>query len=150
MIIYRPSDFLEISPIWRNKLWSDQYKFEPTSCMIYPRGYDIEIPNKYSPVFFAAEFDGQIIGVYSGHRTSSEHFRARGLYVDPNFRGQGISRMLLKLLIKEAVAQQTKLLWTTPRQVSWPAYESLGFTQDSEFMHEGFRYGPNCYASLKL
>lgn len=150
MITYRPSDFSEVAPIWREKLWSAEYDFQPTSCMIYPIGYDIDIPKKYSAVFFVAEDGNKIVGVYSGHLTSDEHFRARGLYVDPEYRGQGISRQLFNLILAEAQKQNAKLLWTTPRQGSWATYASFGFTQDSEFMTEGFRYGPNCYASLKV
>ena len=150
MITYREAGFSDVAPIWKTKLWGPDYNFEPTSCMCYPEGYDGNIPHKFKPIFFIAEDQGSVVGVYSGHLTSISHFRARGLFVEPDYRGQGVSRQLLNLLIVEARKQQASLLWTTPREISWPVYAKLGFKQDSEFMHKGFRFGPNCYASIIL
>lgn len=150
MITYRHSTFEEVSPVWKEKLWGEAYKFEPTSAMCFRGGYDAEINRKYPPMFLVAEDGGRIVGVLSGHLTSSEHFRARGLFVDPDYRHQSIATTLILMMADEGRRRNARLLWAAPRASSWPIFEGLGFKKESDFTHEGFLFGPNCYVSLAL
>jgi GNAT superfamily N-acetyltransferase len=117
---------------------------------MYLGGYDGRIPEKYTPLFFAAVHDSKVVGVVSGHHSTDEFFRLRGLYVDDSMRGHGVSVHLINAVIEAAKQRNCKMLWATPRPVSLPIFEKLGFTKDSDFTHEGFAFGPNCYVSLKL
>lgn len=150
MIEIRKSTFDEIAPYWRNFLWDARYDFQPVSCMLYLKGYDASIVEKYRPEFFVAAINGITAGVVSAHATSAEHFRLRGLCVLPNFQENGVGRALVQATIDEARRQHYKMLWAAPRKSAWEYYEKLGFQRASEFTNEGFLYGPNCYAVLTV
>lgn len=145
----RPCDYADVEKLWR-KLWDERYDFKPTSSMLYLSGYDGNIPKIYSPTFLGAYSNKQLVGVFSGHLTTPEHFRGRGLFIEDSARGAGVGSLLITTLLKEAAAQGAKMLWATPREKSLPLFLKLGFTQDSDFTHEGFLFGPNCYVSKKI
>lgn len=145
----RPCDYADVEKLWR-KLWDERYDFKPTSSMLYLSGYDGNIPKKYLPVFLSAYRETELVGVFSGHLTTSVHFRGRGLFIEDSARGAGVGSLLITALLQEAALQGAKMLWATPREKSLPLFLKLGFTQDSDFTHEGFLFGPNCYVSKKL
>jgi GNAT superfamily N-acetyltransferase len=149
-LVVVPSNFNSVAVIWRKYLWDKRYDFKPTSSMLYLGGYDDQIPHKYQPSFFIALFENQIAGVISGHKTTEDHFRMRGICVLPEFRKKGISQILMKAIINEAKKNGCKLLWSTPRQGALRQYEKIGFIVRSDFTHEGFLFGPNCYVSMDL
>lgn len=142
----RHCGYEHVRPLWK-KLWDDRYDFQPTSSMLYLSGYDGHIPQKYSPIFLGAYQNNALVGVFSGHLTSPQHFRGRGLYIEDSARGFGVGSLLITRLSEEAKAQGASLLWATPREASLALFLKLGFTQDSAFTHEGFLFGPNCYVS---
>lgn len=148
MIYYRKSTYDEILPLWK-KLWS-KHDFESTSCMLYLGGYDPNIPKKYAPCFFAAIENDRPIGVLSAHHSSPEHCRLRGLFVEPEFRNNGVASKLVEMAIGFAQNSHAKLVWATPRRNSLGIFMLLGFNQTGDFITEGFQYGPNCYVSLSL
>jgi GNAT superfamily N-acetyltransferase len=107
---------------------------------------DNRISKRYTPIFFGV-FDGdKLIGVNSGHRTKDDEYRSRGLWVDPNYRGRKIAKILLQATINRSVKEGCKLIWTLPRQSSMPTYSSVGFEKQSDWISEGMKYGPNCIA----
>jgi GNAT superfamily N-acetyltransferase len=150
MIKVIPSNFEQVAPAWEKYLWDNRYKFEATSCMLYLGGYDGQIAEKYKPFFWTAFLDGQMAGVVSGHATSAEHFRLRGLCVLPNYRNKGCASTLIGAVVEEARNQSFQLVWTAPRQHSLGIFQNLGFKKTSDFTNEGFMFGPNCYAALKI
>ena len=40
-------------------------------------------------------------------------------------------------------------MWTVPRKSAMPAYQSVGFVQQSDWFDDG-QFGPNCIASKYL
>ena len=100
--------------------------------------------------FWKVEIDGDIAGVNSGFVTEPSSFRSRGLYVRPEYRGQGVAKTLLQMAITQASALACDHVWSMPRQSAIHAYESVGFSKCSDFFDKNVEFGPNCYAELKL
>ena len=141
----------EILPIWKEELWPDRVSpIEPVSAMEYLGGYDLKLQEE-EPIFFGiSDDDGTICAVNSIVRTSLFFFRSRGLWVNPEKRGQGLAKQLLQHSIGEARAQHAQGLWSAPRKSAWPAYESVGFIRTSDWFDEGMEFGPNCYVLVSL
>jgi GNAT superfamily N-acetyltransferase len=118
----------EIHSIWANQLWSTRSSpIEPTSAMCFLNGYDMD--NMAStPTFYGYIIDNRIVGVNSGHACPNQHnYRSRGLWVDPDYRGQGIGQQLLTATIKQGQQEGYTQIWSYPRQTSWPTYLAVGF-----------------------
>lgn len=145
---YREATYAEVFPLWK-KLW-DKHDFDSTSSMLFMGGYDPDIPKKYTPHFFAATLGERIVGVLSVHPSSEKHSRMRGLFVEPEYRQQGVALKLIELCIDCARRSGAELIWAAPRATSLDIFINLGFTQNTDFVSDGFTYGPNCYVSLKL
>jgi len=145
-------DFETILLFWKEKIWPDREStIKPMSSMMYQGGYDMSIYEKYTPTFFAVyNVVGEIVGVNSGHRTSDELYRSRGIWVDPRYRKLGVSGVLFCELHGQAMKEGCKALWSVPRKEALPAYKSVGFIQTSEFFDEGMEFGPNCYVYKEL
>ena len=63
---------------------------------------------------------------------------SKDLYVDKEFRGAGIGRMLMKAAKEFAIATNSKGLALSTAKTNTLAqklYESLGFNKDNEFYH---------------
>ena len=101
---------------------------------------------KYEPTFWAARSEGNLIGVNSGFKTNDDIYRSRGLYVSPKYRGEGVSKMLLKLTINSAKQEECRIIWTMPRKDSLFAYENVGFRKIGGWIDKGVEFGPNCIA----
>jgi GNAT superfamily N-acetyltransferase len=82
----------------------------------------------------------------SGFRTDEKVYRSRGLYVTPEKRGAGLSKMLLKLTIATAKKENCRIIWTMPRKSALFAYENVGFYKIGKWIDEGVEFGPNCIA----
>lgn len=140
----------EVLPIWHDRLWPGRTsKIEPTSAIKYLGGYDM-LNMQAVPVFFSVRTNDRIIAVNSIVRCADGSARSRGLWVDPEFQKQGYARIVLECSILQAKDWQASHLWTMPRKSAWPAYQSVGFTQSSDWFDEGVEFGPNCYATKKL
>jgi len=61
------------------------------------------------------------------------HYRSRGLYVFPNFRGKGIGTILLKATIAQAMVESAVLCWSYPKKTSWKSYLAAGFELASDW-----------------
>lgn len=145
-------DFETILPIWQNKLWPNRKSpIRPMSSMTYKGGYDTDIYIKYQPTFFAVyNIVGEIIGVNSGHKTSDNLYRSRGIWVDPRYRRKGVSGVLFCELHGQAMKEGCKAIWSIPRKQALSAYEKYGFRCTSSFFNEGMEFGPNCYVYKEL
>lgn len=140
----------EILPIWKEELWPDRVSpIEPVSAMKYLGGYNLEIQDE-DPIFFGAHSKGVIYGVNSIVRTAPTQFRSRGLWVDPEKRGQGLGKDLLKWSMSAAKHHGAREVWSAPRKSAWPTYESVGFIRTSDWFDEGMEFGPNCYVLVSL
>ena len=155
---YSETTFEEIYDLWNEGLWPNRVsKIESRSSLSWDaklwEGYgNISITKqketiwKYEPTFWAAKSDGKLIGVNSGFKTNDNIYRSRGLYVSPEYRREGVSKMLLKLTINSAKKGECRIIWTMPRKSALSAYESVGFNKDGRWSDEGVEFGPNCIA----
>jgi GNAT superfamily N-acetyltransferase len=145
-------NFETILPIWNDKLWLGRVSdIKPMSSMVYLGGYDVSIYKKYSPTFFAVyNSAGDIIGVNSGHKTTDNLYRSRGLWVDPLYRLKGISGILFCELYGQAIKESCIAIWSIPRKTALPAYKKYGFKQTSEFFDNAMEFSPNCYVYKEI
>jgi len=120
-----------ISDIWQNQLWPDRPDIETHSAMTWPGDYPDNTHDMsiflYDVTYWGAYQDSDLVGVNSGHRTSPEHYRSRGLWVDPAHRLQGISKQLFSQTQAQAVSEGCIMIWSLPRMSAIRAYQSAGF-----------------------
>lgn len=124
----------DILPIWQYKLWPNRTTpITPVSAMCYLNFYDIDNMST-TPSFFGYIVDNKIVGVNSGHSCpKSNSYRSRGLWVHPNYRGQGIGQQLLKATIAKGFDEDRTMIWSYPRKTSWNTYAAVGFHLDTEW-----------------
>ena len=116
----------------------------------YGYTHDMRIFKNYIPTFFGVYDKNKLVGVNSGHRTKDKEYRSRGLWVDPDYRGKKIGKILLQSTINKSIEEGCDLVWTLPRQSSMPTYNSVGFEKQSDWINEGMMYGPNCIAIFNI
>jgi GNAT superfamily N-acetyltransferase len=155
---YFETTFEEIYDIWNEGLWPNRVsKIESRSSLswnakLWEDYGNISITKqkeriwKCEPTFWAARSDGKLIGVNSGFKTNDDIYRSRGLYVSPEHRGIGVSKILLKLTIATAKKENCRIIWTMPRKSALFAYENVGFRKIGKWIDEGVEFGPNCIA----
>lgn len=151
--LLRKAEFAEIKPIWTEKLWPGRKStIRPVSPINHAFQYDPAILNSRPEFWVLTNHSNrnEIIGTVSGYTTSSSHYRSRGLYVSPEYRGRGLSKLLLRAPLQSAKNKKAAVLWTFPRLSAWPVYEKFGFIRRSEWTEEGMEFGPNCLACLEL
>jgi|TARA_B110000483_G_scaffold228301_1_gene290994 GNAT superfamily N-acetyltransferase len=124
--------FNEVLPIWEHKLWVGRHSaIEPMSAMTWPFEGDPEPIDmsifEFSPTFWGTYINKELVGVNSGHRTTSEQYRSRGIWVDPAHRGKGIAQTLFALLINQAIVEGCSMAWSIPRKSALTAYTNAGF-----------------------
>jgi len=86
-----------------------------------PEGHRQAIEN-LTKVMFVAETEGRIAGF-------SELFESEvnAVYVHPNYSRQGVGKLLLNLLEKEAIAQQINELQLSASTNAKPFYQACGY-----------------------
>jgi GNAT superfamily N-acetyltransferase len=147
--------FQEILPIWQNKLWPNRVsKIETHSAMTWPythpnQPYSTDVFN-YPATFFGIFDQDKLVAVNSGHLTTQQEYRSRGLWVDPEYRGMGVAQMILISTIEQAKQEGAEMIWSIPRLTALSAYERVGFKTVGDIIDEGVEFGPNvyCYRSL--
>jgi ribosomal protein S18 acetylase RimI-like enzyme len=123
----------EILVIWQKELWLNRSSpIESNSAMNFLSGYDMG-NMATRPTFFGYIIDEKIIGVNSGHGCRDGSYRSRGLWVHPNCRKKGIGRSLLQEAVNQGMKEQCKMIWSYPRQSSWPTYSGVGFKLASDW-----------------
>lgn len=126
--------FDQIVPYWI-KLWPWHTKetLQPHSNMLYTGGF---FGLHYTPevTYFAVIVDGDIAGVNSGHITTDNLYRSRGLWVDPTYRGNGFGVALLTASINKSIELGCDGSWSFPRDTSWKTYEAAGFNLTGDWI----------------
>jgi GNAT superfamily N-acetyltransferase len=101
--------------------------------MCFLNGYDM-INMSSTPTFFGYIINDKIVAVNSGHACPNQNnYRSRGLWVDPNYRSQGIARQLLTATIEQGHSEGYDQIWSYPRQSSWSTYQAVGFELVSDW-----------------
>ena len=147
--------FETICHVWQKHLWQNRVSpIETHSAMTWPFDgnpieYDMDIFN-YEPNFFAIFQRQEIVGVNSGHRTKHNIYRSRGIWVHPDHRKKGVSKMLFDATEKQARNEGCNMIWSIPRKSALPAYTKFGFETVGDFFDEGMEFGPNIYVTKEL
>lgn len=135
--------FDEISKVWALDLWKDrQSPITPMSSMVCLGGYDMSIYNNV-PTFFAIKDIDKIVAVNSGHMTINGYYRSRGLWVDKQYRRQGLTYILFNALYDQAKIENAKYVWSFPKEESLQPYIKNGFTVRSNIVDN--ELGPHYY-----
>jgi GNAT superfamily N-acetyltransferase len=139
-------DFETVRSVWLKSLWHGRTDVKPMSSMVFNNFgvYDMTIYTEYKPTFWAVYNDNRVIAVNSGFRTEKDLYRSRGIWVDHNYRGQGISEQLFQALENQAVLEGCTSMWSYPKKEALSAYERFGFVPCSEWISSN-KYGTNCY-----
>lgn len=125
-------NFDTIKNIWEKDLWPNRTSaIETHSAMTWPfegnpEPIDMNVFT-YEPTFLGAYIDNELVGVNSGHRTTNEQYRSRGIWVDPDYRKRGVSQMLFLMTAHQAKVEGCEMLWSIPRKTALPAYAKFGF-----------------------
>lgn len=139
-------DYETIYIVWRDKLWPGRVSpIRAMSSMQYLGGYNVAVYDLYTPTFWGLYCNDGLIGVNSGYRSTDDAYCSRGLWIDENHRGKGLSKLLFVELEKQALSEGCQALWSIPRVTSFPAYKSFGFEASSDWFTEGMEFGPNRY-----
>lgn len=147
--------FEEINSIWSTKLWPNRVsKIETHSAMTWPptnfgKPYSMEVFT-YPATFLGIYDNNKLIAVNSGHLTNKHEYRSRGLWVDPEYRGQKLAQQILLATIDQAKKETRGLIWSIPRLTALPAYEKVGFKTVGDVVDEGMEFGPNIYCYIDI
>ena len=141
-LLCKKIEFSDILPVWQCHLWPDRKSvIETHSAMTWPYS---DNPNtidmkifEYQPTFWGAYRDNKLVGVNSGHKTTTTEYRSRGIWVDPDHRCQGISQTLFALTEHQAILEKCKMIWSMPRISALKSYVKSGFEiQGEKFVTE--------------
>lgn len=135
----QPVTFDVVEPIWREHLWPTRTSaIESHSAMTWPfegdpDEYDITVFD--NPATFVGVYDGsRLVGVNSGHRTSDIHYRCRGIWIHPGFRGRRLAQQLYAELERVALNEGCTMMWCIPRKTSLNMHMHFGFTPVGDFI----------------
>jgi GNAT superfamily N-acetyltransferase len=136
------SEFSEILPVWREFLWPQrESRIEPVSAIGENGTIDLSWLES-RPDFWKLNRENKIIGVVSSlSSTFHGSVRLRGLWVAPEFRGEGLGKLLVESVVDEALSQNIRRVWTMARNSALPFYLSYGFTNPRHI--EGYEFGPH-------
>ena len=126
----------DILPVWQFQLWPKrQSLIESHSAMTWPWSSesDIDMSIFDQPATYWGAYHNRIlVGVNSGHGVSDTEYRSRGLWVDPDWRCQGIGSELLNHGCEYAQTQGYNMIWSLPRVSSIKTYTNAGFQEVGE------------------
>jgi GNAT superfamily N-acetyltransferase len=131
--------FDQILDIWQKKLWPNRTSaIETHSAMTWPyegapEEYDMNV-FKYPATFWGLFIDEKLVGVNSGHKTSNIQYRSRGIWVDPDYRKQGIAQNLFNMTKHQAILEKCEMIWSIPRKTALPAYTKFGFETVGDYI----------------
>ena len=132
-------DFDTIQTIWEKNLWPNRTSaIETHSAMTWPfegnpDPIDMNIFN-YPATFWGVYLDSKLVGVNSGHKTTDEQYRSRGIWVDPEYRKRGVAQMLFLMTAHQAKVEGCEMLWSIPRKIALPAYTKFGFETVGDYI----------------
>lgn len=149
-MIIREIDYDLIYNLWQTRLWPERVsEIKPISCIQFDGSIDLGIKKLAPPIFLGAYIDHKLVGVNSGHPSTDDHFRSRGLYVLPSFRKQGVGQLLLEEVGRRAQELNYKYLWSLPRLSASSIYQNAGFSLDTNKTQD-LEFGPNIFAIKQL
>lgn len=131
--------FEQITSVWQNYLWPDRESpIESHSAMTWPfegnpEQYDMNVFN-YPATFWGVYIDNKLVGVNSGHKTTDTQYRSRGIWVDPEYRKQGVAQNLFNMTEHRAILEKCNMIWSLPRKTALPAYTKFGFETVGDFI----------------
>ena len=131
--------FEQIFDVWNDKLWPNrQSPIETHSAMTWPfegspRPIDMNIFT-YTPTFWGMFIDNKLVGVNSGHKTSDTQYRSRGIWVDPEYRGNGLAQYLFTITEHRAILEKCNMIWSIPRKTALSSYTNYGFDTVGDFI----------------
>jgi GNAT superfamily N-acetyltransferase len=130
-IVIKKISWEDIYQVWHKKLWPNRISpIKSHSAMTYLGGHDIK-NFAYDVVFLGCFINSNLIGVNSIHMCNDKTSRSRGLWVDPEHRGEGIGQAILRQTLE--FKGNSTFVWSYPRQSSWSTYESVGFSLTSDW-----------------
>lgn len=143
-------NFETILPIWRDNLWQKRESPIETHSAMLHFYTEYDSGNFLLPVWYYGYYvNKDLVGVNSAHLCVDESVRSRGLWVHPDFRGNGYGKYLLMAAIDKASDVNVKSIWSFPRRTSWPTYKSVGFELTSDWMQSETSIA-NAYCFMKL
>ena len=146
MILYENVNYRSILHLWKSpEMWGDD-DFNMVSSMLYYDGVnhlggnamDVYKMHYACPQFFAAKhkgFHAGVVSIFSIPGPTGDQIRFRGLYVKPEYRGQGIAENLLKRAIREANFREADFYWALAGPNSTRVHEKVGFRKITEQAH---------------
>lgn len=141
--------FNEIFNVWRFKLWPERSSpIKTHSSMTLNGSIDMNVYNNTATYF--GIFDKEnLIAANSGHKSSLDEYRSRGLWVDINYRKKGLGKMLLQATIDQARLENCSLIWSIPRKQALSVYLGVGFRKAGDFFSTETA-SLNCYVIMQL
>tara|TARA_S200002703_G_C3733554_1_gene225492 strand:+ start:126 stop:599 length:474 start_codon:yes stop_codon:yes gene_type:complete len=145
-------------PLWK-MLWPGRDDIKPMSSMTDLHDWDMNIYEKYEPIFFGIYTDdtNELVAVNSCHPTSETRMRSRGLYVKSEYTGNGLAQGLLQHTIDYSRNEGYEVLWSIPRLTALKSYTSVGFIETGDrWSGEAWKSDgvpqtqTNAYAEIKL
>ena len=67
-----------------------------------------------------------------------------------DYRGQGLSAILLRQAILQGKKEQCHWIWSLPRKTALSAYQRVGFKKRGKWLDKEVEFGPNCLATRQL
>lgn len=140
--------FPMILDIWQNHLWVNRTsKIESHSAMLLDQTYDLKNFD-YEATYFLYISGGKVVGCNSGHKCCDNTYRSRGLFVFPEFRGQGYGTKLLLQTIKQGKIERATSVWSYPKLESWNTYKKAKFKLITEWKESEMGINAYCYYKL--
>ena len=125
--------FNDILYIWQKYLWPGRESpIKSHSAMTLNGSISMEIYN-YPATHWGIYHNNKIIAVNSGHMSSKNHYRSRGLWVHEQFRKKGLAQLLLSATTLQAKKEGCSVIWSIPRKEALPTYKASGFTEEGNY-----------------
>jgi GNAT superfamily N-acetyltransferase len=131
-IILKEISWESIYRVWRKFLWPNQNIYIKSISTRLHLGETDEKNSIYNPIFLGCYKADKLVGVNSSHKCRDGSFRSRGLWVDPEHRGEGIGQAILRQTLE--FRGNSTFVWSYPRQTSWSTFENVGFILTSDWM----------------
>jgi len=129
----------EILSVWKEHM--PNMSLTPTSAMNCMRElkFDIETEiheqidtydlknEEFTPTFWGAFHNDNLVGVNSGHMCLHKLYRSRGLFVFPEHRKKRLGQKLLLKTISQGYHEKAVGVWSYPSLDAWITYHHAGF-----------------------
>ena len=143
-------NFPTIERVWRYNLWPGRVSaIEPYSAMCFMDDkYNISFASA-PQVFLGGFINERLIADNSLHLAEKYMARSRGLWVDPEYRGNCYGQTMLEETCLRAATLGADAIWSFSRKTSIKSYLAAKFVQTSSWMDHG-EFGPNAYVICRV